>query len=255
MEVSPSASGPFTGAILRGTADFARLAALDLADVWGPSPQFQFGFTEGEPQQWQRDEDRLAQPTVIPPLTNLVHLLREDLVRAHGLWGEAAFSINDAYDSLHHHTIPESLHYEGRALDLDVLGRPSGGPELARLAGLTWLAGFDWVLLEESHVHASEHAAFPTTLSGQVLQQAVVNAFQLGRIDNPFVATLLVRTLNGFDAALQQGRVLQALAQLLLFRVEVQLLTGDHIRDTGFAELLLLDVDKLLGRILSSVLS
>jgi hypothetical protein len=88
-----------------------------------------------------------------------------------------------------------------------------------------------------------------------MLQQAVVNAFQLGRIDNPFVATLLVRTLNGFDAALQQGRVLQALAQLLLFRVEVQLLTGDHIRDTGFAELLLLDVDKLLGRILSSVLS
>lgn len=252
LEAIPSASGPFTGAILRGTEDFARLAAV--AAVWQPSPRFQFGFTEGEPEPWQRAEDRLAQPTVIPPLTRLVHLLNEDFARVPELWTDAVFSINEAYDSLHHHAIPESLHYEGRALDLDVLDHPAHGPELARLAGLSWVAGFDWVLLEDNHVHVSEHAAFATTIDQQSLQQSVSDAFRLRRIKSPLVADLLVRTLDGLDQALQQGRVLQALVQLYLFRTEVQIATGRSIRDTGFAQLLILNVDKLIGRIQDSLL-
>src|SRR5262249_6409035 len=118
VEFNPTASGPFTGAILRGTDDFARL--VDITKVSRASSQFKFGFREGEPQKWQRDEDHYAQATLVPPLTSLVRLLRADLVRASGFWGNATFSVNDAYDSLHHHSIPESLHYEGRAVDLDV---------------------------------------------------------------------------------------------------------------------------------------
>jgi hypothetical protein len=253
-EAIPSAAGQFTGAILRGTADFARLSAVDLAATWRPSPRFQFGFTEGETEPWQRDEDRFAQQSVIQPLTQLVHLLSADLARAPDLWGDATFSINEAYDSLRHHSIPESLHYEGRALDLDVLGRPARGPELARLAGLSWLAGFDWVLLEDTHVHVSEHAAFATTISQQSLQQSVTSAFQLRRINSALVTFVLVRTLDGLDQALQQGRVLQALAQLYLFRTEVLLATGRSVRDTGFAQLLVLNVDKLIGRLQGSLL-
>jgi hypothetical protein len=252
-EAIPSAAGFFSGAILPGTADFGRLAAVDLAQVWTPSSRFQFGYTEGEPQQWQRDEDHLAQPTVIPPLTELVRLLGADLARVPGLWGDAAFSINEAYDSLHHHVIPESLHYEGRALDLDVMGRPSGGAELSRLAGLSWLAGFDFVYFENTHVHVSEHAAFATTIDQESLQQSVLKAFQMGRIDSPIVTAQLVRTLDGFDQAVKDGRIFEALTQLFVFRTEVQSATGDSIRDTGFAQLLLLNVDKLIGRVTSSL--
>src|SRR5262249_19377653 len=126
IEAVTDEAGPFTGAILRGTSDFAELASVDLATVWTPSPQFQFGYTEGETERWQRDEDHSAPPTVLAPLTPPVRLLKADLARVPNMWGGASFSINEAYDSLHQHAIAESRHYEGRALDLGVMDGADG---------------------------------------------------------------------------------------------------------------------------------
>ena len=248
-EAIPTAAGVFTGAILPGTRDFAQLAAVDLGQVWIPSSQFQLGYFDGEPQPWQRHEDHLAQATIIPPLTELVHLLHADLLRVPDLWSNAVFSINDAYDSLRQHVVPDSLHYEGRALDLDVLDRPSGGVELSRLAGLSWLAGFDWVYLEADHVHVSEHAAFATTLDQRSLQSSVYNAFQQGRIANRIETKTWAHFLSGFDKSLQEGRVFRALAQLFGFRNALQNALGNTLPDRGFAQLLLDNVDKLIYRI------
>lgn len=109
--------------------------------------------------------------------------------------------------------------------------------------------------LEPDHLHVSEHAAFATTLNQASLQQSVLNAFQLRRIDSRLVTTLLVRTLDGLDRAIRQGNILQAIAQLLIFRTEVQLATGRSIRDTGFAQLLLLNVDQLIAQLSGGLLS
>jgi hypothetical protein len=247
-EAGPTASGPFTGAILRGTEDFERLQSVDRGAAWGDSGRFGFGYFEGEPEQWQRDEDRLVQPSVIGPLASLVHLIERDLQRLPELWGDATFRINDAYDSLGQHEVPESLHYEGRALDLDAPGFPPDGMEIARLAGLSWLAGFDFVLHEGDHIHVSERAAFATTIDQSSLQRAVLDAYRLGRIDSAPATFVLVLTIEGLDRAITQRRVLQAGAQLLLFSLEVQLWRGNLIADVGFADLLLLNAGKLIER-------
>ena len=81
-----------------------------------------------------------------------------------------------------------------------------------------------------------------------------MSGFRLGRIDSPVVTHLLVQTLNGLDSALRQGNYLRALAQLVLFRTLVQSQAGGHIRDAGFADLLVLNTDKLIERTLGELL-
>ncbi|GAB4414938.1 MAG: hypothetical protein Fur0044_09860 [Anaerolineae bacterium] len=102
-------------------------------------------------------EDFLMHPAMILPLTRLNHLVQTE-------WGGAfQLRITDAYDSLLEHDPPESepstrysLHYEGRAIDLTLW--PVDQSQYGRLCTLAHCAGFDWVLNEGTHCHASIRA-------------------------------------------------------------------------------------------------
>jgi len=164
-ESHPDASGGFVRNILRGTRDFDELVRLDSFPAeppfpWGTSP-FVFALPDSP-----EDEDRLVQPSLLAPVRRLVSTWRADWNRRTDIWGEFLVSINEAFDSAGDHKVG-SLHYEGRALDLDVIPAGPGvlvessgdGYRLGRLAGIAWLAGFDWVYFESSHVHVSERGS------------------------------------------------------------------------------------------------
>lgn len=102
-------------------------------------------------------EDILTHPAMILPLSRLNQLVQAE-------WGGTyQLRISDAYDSLLEHDPPESkpatrysLHYEGRAIDLTLW--PVDQPHYGRLCALAHCAGFDWVLNEGTHCHASVRA-------------------------------------------------------------------------------------------------
>jgi hypothetical protein len=102
-------------------------------------------------------EDILVHPAMIPPLSRLNHLVQTE-------WGgKFKLRVTDAYDSLLEHDPPESepitrysLHYEGRAIDLTLW--PVDQSQYGRLCALAHCAGFDWVLNEGTHCHASIRA-------------------------------------------------------------------------------------------------
>ncbi|MCL4295104.1 MAG: hypothetical protein KJ077_05225 [Anaerolineae bacterium] len=102
-------------------------------------------------------EDILVHPAMIPPLARLNQLIQAE-------WGGAyQLRVSDAYDSLLEHDPPESkpatrysLHYEGRAIDLTLW--PVDQSKYGRLCALAHCAGFDWVLDEGTHCHASIRA-------------------------------------------------------------------------------------------------
>lgn len=102
-------------------------------------------------------EDFLMHPAMILPLTRLNQLVQAE-------WGGAfQLRVTDAYDSLLEHDPPESepatrysLHYEGRAIDLTLW--PVDQSQYGRLCALAHCAGFDWVIHEGHHCHASIRA-------------------------------------------------------------------------------------------------
>lgn len=102
-------------------------------------------------------EDILMHPAMILPLSRLNQLVQAE-------WGGAVqLRVTDAYDSLLEHDPPESepatrysLHYEGRAIDLTLW--PVDQSQYGRLCALAHCAGFDWVLDEGNHCHASIRA-------------------------------------------------------------------------------------------------
>jgi hypothetical protein len=206
---------------------------------WG-TPPFTFGLTtESEP--WQREEDRLAQPSLLQPVTRFVQLVHSDFA----FRADSTFSINEAYDSTGVHLLG-SLHYEGRALDLQVFNGGSIG-DLSRLCGIAWLAGFDFVFFEPKksnernhHVHVSKRASFVTTIDQQTLQESVIAARLLGLIDNDGIATALNAKLEGIDDALLTGNEGVALRKLGAFNNFIGAQSGKHINNV-FATLLLLN--------------
>jgi hypothetical protein len=244
-----TASGPFTGAILPGTTDWTRLIRLDSypADPpqpWGTPP---FIFQESEPLPYQKLEDRLAQPSILQPLRSLRYLITLDWNRRTDLWEDSQFRINEAYDSVGEHPDVTSLHYEGRALDFSGAALGNSRTRLGRLAGLVWLAGFDWVWFEPTsqpntadHIHASAQASFATTIDQDSLQQAVQEALALGLIDNAGIANALNAHLDGVDHLLSEGKYLLALNKLRAFSRMLSAQAGRHIRPQ-FAQHLLLN--------------
>ncbi len=140
-EQDPTASGK-ARVIFEGTDDFAKLKGVDVAN-------WPYDVIASKPN---------VQQTVLDSLKNLVQLIAKDR------WNGAQFTITSAYRSKGD---GQSLHYDGRAVDIQVFSNGAIG-DLARLSGLAWLAGFDWVWYEPKEVggntndlvHASKRAAF-----------------------------------------------------------------------------------------------
>lgn len=245
-ETDSTASGGFTGAILRGTDDFERLESLDT--------KWPYGFKDEEPVGL-RDEDHLSQSTVLGPTEALANLVAADIARVPGFWGLYDFRINDAYDSIGEHG-EESLHFEGRALDfgLTLDNQPIHDLNgLSRLAGLAWLAGFDWVEHEiergetKPHVHVSERAAFVTTIDEASLQDAVLEAESSGKISEPGIALALFHIIDGLDADVETAsretaKKLGAFERLVLAQT-------DKAIESRFASFLLANVNLLRERL------
>jgi hypothetical protein len=192
VESSPNASGPYMGAILSvdGVDELANLNT-----IWSPSPLFQFqssytGLTPGQIALKEKEE-RLGQPSLLLPLANLVELIQEDEARDPQLWGTVFFQINAAYDSTGSHRGPKShsLHYEGRALDIQIFNAGATTPRpdlLGRLAGLAWLAGFDWSWVESSspsipasHLHVSVRSVIQPNILAPIGDQTATKGTTL----------------------------------------------------------------------------
>jgi len=143
-ETERSASTPMLCHLQRDSCGYNQLVGL-------LDPTIVFKEEEEPPYQ---TEDILMHPAMILPLSRLNQLVRAE-------WGSAfQLRVTDAYDSLLEHDPPDSkpatrysLHYEGRAIDLTLW--PVDQSHYGRLCALAYCAGFDWVLNEGSHCHAS----------------------------------------------------------------------------------------------------
>lgn len=143
-QTEPAASGRMTCRIKRDTCVYQQLVGL--AD-----PSIVFKQEEAPPFG---AEDILMHPAMVQPLARLNELVQAE-------WeGAVQLRVTDAYDSLLEHDPPQtdanltySLHYEGRAIDLTIW--PIDRSRYGRLCSLAHCAGFNWVLHEGTHCHAS----------------------------------------------------------------------------------------------------
>ncbi|HKZ55196.1 MAG TPA: hypothetical protein VJ123_06930 [Anaerolineales bacterium] len=89
--------------------------------------------------------DHYLQDPLIQPLLNLQQMAEQEgmLIR-----------ITEAWDIQGEHA-QNSLHYEGRAMDITPSLPPADPQRISRLAHLATLAGFNWVFNEVDHVHVS----------------------------------------------------------------------------------------------------
>jgi hypothetical protein len=124
--------GRIAGRVRRGSAPFQRLVRYTADDVV-------FKDEEGT------GADRLMTERTRERLARLAALVRRE-------WPGVAVRVTEAWDENSEHG-ENSIHYEGRALDLTTSDQDSA--RLARLGGLALAAGFEWVAHEDRHIHVS----------------------------------------------------------------------------------------------------
>ncbi len=154
-QTEPAVSGRMVCRIERGSCAYERLVGL-------VEPSIVYKQEESPPFD---GEDILIHPALIAPLARLNELVQLE-------WGGLAqLRVTDAYDSQLDHDPPQidparaySLHYEGRAIDLTL--SPVDHSKYGRLCALAHCAGFDWVLHEGTHCHASTNAISLCTQCG-----------------------------------------------------------------------------------------
>jgi len=107
--------------------------------VRNDNPDIEFKDEEGS------DEDRYMTLRMKRAADKLASLVKSEFP---GL----KLRVTDAFDTQGEHT-GGSTHYEGRGMDFTTSDRDAA--KMSRLAGLATQSGFDWVLNESTHVHAS----------------------------------------------------------------------------------------------------
>jgi hypothetical protein len=126
-----------------------------------------FGYHARETTPELKNQDHLIQRTLKTPFENYAHLILADRQHYPANWdGLAYLGINEAYDSINQHEPKPpcycSVHYEGRALDIQAIDRTDQVMTLlhARLVGLSFLAGFGYSWHEDDrHIHISHFGA------------------------------------------------------------------------------------------------
>lgn len=140
-----------------------------------------------EPTAELKNEDHLIQRSLVAPFNYFVSLLSNDRDHFPRKWtGLQLLSINEAFDSTGGHA-SQSYHYDARAMDIQARGRDDVQSDSLqeRLAGLAFLAGFDWSYHEaHSHIHIS-HRGEGSSENGEVLQDSASDKPDVAGKDTP----------------------------------------------------------------------
>lgn len=193
-ETLESASGPVVGRVLRDTGDFNKLRWLDRNYVFNPHHDGPWPYDVlADETGAEFFDDFLGQPSLLVPVASLTRLIQGDIERYLSKRSGYTFSFVDSYDSDGQGHAANSLHYEGRAIDIDPIspdGRqtPRDLAGLARFSGLAWLAGFDWVWYETSHVHVSMRESIRNAPPGDTNGDRVIDLNDMNNVRNNFGA-------------------------------------------------------------------